>query len=597
MINYYLLSDATPVALFGMFALWAAASKRHWFVRTAVVGGALLVALLIPAFEVVMLLSVECLLVVAGIAIWRRRRRRPTATSARTSSSAFRLQLSMQTLMLAVVIVAVVTAVVTRAPQLTVEQWYRFVFNGVTAAATCLTCVWIVCGRSRWWIRLAAAPILPFVLALTFHALRWAGNLINQWSRVTNPLTSFYDFMQAAMRDTYGLWFFAKATVLGMVILCAWLLLVRRAKWFDPFEELDGDQPQTQSSRRQIAWARVGAVALFGAAAVFPLALFYRLMTPTPIPQIELPNPNGFDHFVAAGKMIGPAVAAKLSSVRQLSSEALGAELAKHSAAFERMRDGLKKPTLHPYIFQQWVQEDLIALRCLQEALFAQQAFIFHTGNKQERLENALLLLRLAHAESRGMATFSVSFLGTFESVGHNYIMELKPLLSSEESQSLAAELWSLDRNREPWEVRAERQRIIDENAGWKSHVRSILQEWNGGDMYEGNRTEFERRVAEMRVLIVELGIRAYQLDNNRLTASLAELVPKHLPGIPDDPYGEGPIKYKRSDDAYTLYCSGPDGDDDGGKTIVDENGEPNGDITMGDLFPYLRQSAKAMQP
>jgi hypothetical protein len=36
MINVYHVAGAAPIAMFGMFTLWAAASKRHWFVRKAV---------------------------------------------------------------------------------------------------------------------------------------------------------------------------------------------------------------------------------------------------------------------------------------------------------------------------------------------------------------------------------------------------------------------------------------------------------------------------------------------------------------------------------------------------------------------------------
>jgi hypothetical protein len=39
MINVYHLSDSAPAILFGMIALWAAASNQHWLVRTATVGG------------------------------------------------------------------------------------------------------------------------------------------------------------------------------------------------------------------------------------------------------------------------------------------------------------------------------------------------------------------------------------------------------------------------------------------------------------------------------------------------------------------------------------------------------------------------------
>src|SRR5688500_18970062 len=58
-----LLVDSAPAALFGMIALWAAVSQRHWFVRTAIVAGMVLVTLLIPAFEIVIKLGLQSLLV------------------------------------------------------------------------------------------------------------------------------------------------------------------------------------------------------------------------------------------------------------------------------------------------------------------------------------------------------------------------------------------------------------------------------------------------------------------------------------------------------------------------------------------------------
>ena len=169
MITVYTLSDATPVALFGMFALWAAASKRHWFVRTAVVAGAILFTLLIPAYEVLITLTVETLVVVAGLAIWRRRRHPAVGVRPENTASRLRLRLSMETLMLAIVIVAVVTAVAARVPNIPAESWYSFTIDGFMSGTIGLACVWIICGRARWWIRAIASPAF---LCSCWHS-RW----------------------------------------------------------------------------------------------------------------------------------------------------------------------------------------------------------------------------------------------------------------------------------------------------------------------------------------------------------------------------------------------------------------------------------------
>jgi hypothetical protein len=96
-----LLIDSAPATLFGMIALWAAVSRRHWFVRTAIVAGMVLVTLLIPAFEIVILLGLQSLLVAFGMAIWRRRRRSASASAADVSPAQTRFHVSLETLMLA----------------------------------------------------------------------------------------------------------------------------------------------------------------------------------------------------------------------------------------------------------------------------------------------------------------------------------------------------------------------------------------------------------------------------------------------------------------------------------------------------------------
>jgi hypothetical protein len=594
MVNYYHLSDAMPVALIGMFVLWAAASKRHWFVRTAVVGAVLLVALLIPAYEVVMMLGIESVLVIIGMSVWRRLRQRHlgeahnTPRQATSISSFLRFQLSMETMLLLVVVIAVVVAVVARAPQLTVQDYIRFIHVGTMAAAVCLACVWVVCGRARWWIRLVALPVLPFLLACVFHGLSVAGQVAILWYNYSSTST-IAEYLQSSVQNLSGVWYWTATFSIGMAILCAWLFLVRRARWFDPFYEDANQESSDAQSPSSVRWARVGAFALFGLAAIFPLLLFYRLMTPPQMPTVELPNPNGYYDFIAAGRMIGPSAANKLGKFQQLRDDQLGDELAKHNAAFAQMYQGLSKPTMYPYTYKPAPQEDIMAIHHLVQAVQAQAAWFERRGNAQLQLENGLTLLKLAHGEMRGSSSGRYGLLlNELEWYGYDGIMGLTPRLSTEECTRIANELWELDLDRESWETRLERQRIIDANSGWKNHVRSILQQWSG-DEYKWARDEYLRRVAEARVTIAALGIQAYLLEQKRLPEKLADLVPKYLPAVPEDPHGDGTIKYRVVGDRYVLYLSGPDGDDDGGKPLEMGVPEPNGDYLIERMFPRLQ--------
>ncbi|MHC4645157.1 MAG: hypothetical protein ACYTBJ_06630, partial [Planctomycetota bacterium] len=76
----------------------------------------------------------------------------------------------------------------------------------------------------------------------------------------------------------------------------------------------------------------------------------------------------------------------------------------------------------------------------------------------------------------------------------------------------------------------------------------------------------FSRYEASRSALIAVLAILRYRQDNNVLPESLNELVEKgYLPGLRVDPFGEGPLVYRRTGDHFVLYSLGADFVDDDG--------------------------------
>src|SRR4029077_9109578 len=78
----------------------------------------------------------------------------------------------------------------------------------------------------------------------------------------------------------------------------------------------------------------------------FPLVIVAKLASPMPIPRVTLPDPNGYDDLVAAGKMINSPI---LDTTREpKSTDELAAEIAKFSNAYDRIRLGLSRPCQVP---------------------------------------------------------------------------------------------------------------------------------------------------------------------------------------------------------------------------------------------------------
>jgi len=76
-------------------------------------------------------------------------------------------------------------------------------------------------------------------------------------------------------------------------------------------------------------------------------------------------------------------------------------------------------------------------------------------------------------------------------------------------------------------------------------------------------------RDAAWRVLEARLAIRIYQAGHGgRSPSSLSQLAPTVLPTVPVDPFVEQPLIYHPHSPEPRVYSRGPDGDDDGGRTL-----------------------------
>ncbi|MCX6911634.1 MAG: hypothetical protein NT167_00995 [Verrucomicrobia bacterium] len=85
--------------------------------------------------------------------------------------------------------------------------------------------------------------------------------------------------------------------------------------------------------------------------------------------------------------------------------------------------------------------------------------------------------------------------------------------------------------------------------------------------------------VGQLRTAQAALAIERYRLTtNSALPDSLAQLVPKYLPAVPDDPYDGKPLRYKKlSPKGYVIYSIGRNRQDDGGtpSPAADKAGGP----------------------
>jgi hypothetical protein len=586
-----LLIDSAPATLFGMIALWAAVSQRHWFVRTAIVAGMVLVTLLIPAFEIVILLGLQSLLVACGMAIWRRRRRSASASAADVSPERARFHVSLETLMLVVVIVAVGTAFVARVPPSVVGDLYWLMTNAAVTAGVCLTCVWIVFGRAPVVTRLLALPFLAVFWGLSHVSVNWAGHIVRYWYRaIGQPLT---DYILIALRDYSGHLYWLTIHGFSMAVLCGWLALMRRTGWFDPFDEPTPVSSMDTADQRKTTMWRMAAVALLGLVAIVPLALLNRLLTPPHIPNLTGSRPGRFDRLVVAGRLIGESDEQVQFRLRQLTDAQLRERITGSEAGLKLVRQAIEHSCNFPVIGatgpNAMTVDERRALFGICDAIFARILLASRTGTARQQIDANLDLLPLAMFETNGIGVDRYQFNGIFwpfEEGAVANIWQCQPALAPDECRQLLEQLSTLDRQRAPWERRVALEHTIASNLYWKKRVEVVLNEWSGADPYVYEHYNHCLNQIRMRMLITSLAIRAFELENDRPPAKFAELIPSYLPAIPTDPYGNGDaLKYVASGDEFLLYSVGPNRIDEGGKSPP-KGTQLEGDVTSLDQFP-----------
>jgi hypothetical protein len=541
----------------GLWSIWAGFGRAHWFVRVSVLLGWISLVLVIPAYELLILFLVQAGVTIAVLSAWRAwRSYRVSAQGGDELPSGLpirsRWQFSVRDLLLLAVLVAWLSAMLARVPvQVWTESWYwlltGFIGGGLVPAGA-----WIALSGRRWWLRLLAACI----------------------------------FVPSAL-------------------VVAWLMLARSA----------GLLRNRASRARWQLWASRASLTLVTLVIVLPVAaIYWRLATPLPIPQVTMPNPNGYDDLVQAGKMIqsvtvpysGPDI---FPDLKPATHAQLKAFVVTYARLYDMMSAGLAKPCQVPVAWSDpqstWFcanVSDCQSFRELAHALCAQARLAELEGRIDDAVGAHLETIRLGEACSRGGLSFDLCVGDCIVGIGHNGICRLRKSLSKRQCATLIPVLTDLMVREGPLEERLEREAAWNDNArGWMGRLLRAIMAIAGSDeegvyrrigllatgkmqtLREGLMQARDRHLAEMRLLICDLAIRAYALDRGHNPAKLTELVPDYLPEAPKDPFSGGQLVYRITPNGYLLYSVGVNRVDDGGRPADSAGLGEVGDILLDD--------------
>ena len=344
----------------------------------------------------------------------------------------------------------------------------------------------------------------------------------------------------------------------------------------------EGDQP---ARRFQLNWFGrivIGVVALLVGAWLFMFFTAHAARNRPP-----LPNPNGYDDFLAAANHLG-----SFSSRILLTNDIPLFEeiLATNGPALAAFRRGLARECRVPLEFSdQYLGRHITELGRIKEIarlVIAEAAVARAHGRSQEATTMALEVVRYGHQLARGGVLIDDLIGAATTVIGVNDLRANMDRMDAQTAKRAAGELLELDAGREPFAAILNNER--DLIRGLAPGLRGLfLRGANWLDTRRDTRTvrhRHDQRRALLRMFAIELALHAHRLEKGSLPEALADLKPGFLKEIPEDPFTGGSFVY-RITDTFELYSVGPDGVDDGGKAVARGRWnvrQPKGDVPAG---------------
>lgn len=321
-----------------------------------------------------------------------------------------------------------------------------------------------------------------------------------------------------------------------------------------------------------------------GAALVLFLVLLVLIWGRTP-PGPPLPNPNGYDDFVAAGKKVN----GDPSSFPALNQEQLRGVVRSNSEPLRLVHLGMTRACRAPTALLMTnigiLTTDLPALKRVALLLAAEGRLDEMQNRPADAALSYLRAIELGDRLSHGGLLINRLVGIACEAIGMNPLLKLFPALNCQQSHPIVAELERIDRNGVTWDevMQAEHRFAHSQLRKPSNLIPAVLGWWGNRLAIKHAEQKHYRASAQLRLLTVDLALRCYLSENGRLPLNLEMLVPGYLAKVPLDPFNQQPLIFRPHGTNWLVYSAGPDGVDDGGKSIAKVTGAPvpKGDVLL----------------
>ncbi len=293
------------------------------------------------------------------------------------------------------------------------------------------------------------------------------------------------------------------------------------------------------------------------------MALYHLTAYQRPLPDITLPEPNGYEDLVQAGEQLPDS--RQIPDPDSASRAEIEQFLTEYGHALLIARRGLARECQVPlkYTWEDTAQE--FSAYDLSRAFLAEGELAERRGDGKRALNSYLDVLRLGSESVRGGLAGDALTQWILLRWGAGAIASLRGQLTVDQCRKAIEVVESIEANLEPADDVLVRHFLWTECVRGRLH--RIAESSEGGSRGLVQQADLWNHV-RMRLLICELAVERYRLERGSEPATLTDLAPDYLPSVPVDPCSSRPLCYHRTPSGHLLYSVGPDGVDDGGEPM-----------------------------
>jgi len=267
-----------------------------------------------------------------------------------------------------------------------------------------------------------------------------------------------------------------------------------------------------------------------------------------PEPAVTLPKPNGYDDFVAAGKML----AIDAGNWDDLEIDKLRSVLETNKPVFALVRKGLTRTSQFPTDYSQTdfprYLSDLGNMKHLAQALSADGKLAEAEGRNDDAAEDYATTIELGAEANRGGFLIHSLVDDAIEAIGAKKLTAIVSILSAQESRQCLQALVKAETDRDSFDKIKAQEKLFYLHAPLREKLADLPLRLIGRDGMAASLAKTESKyiasVLLIRKLSVQLAAHAFELEKGRPATNWSDLVPGYLASIPNDPTKNRPIAF-----------------------------------------------------